>query len=46
VETPAFNLETLLLEPGDLRVGLTWRAALVCDKQALKVRRVTVNLSR
>jgi hypothetical protein len=34
------QLETVLLEPDLLRMVLVWRAALRCDKKALKVREV------
>jgi len=46
VEKPVFNLETLLIEPDELKLIMTWRAAMICDKEALKVREVSVNLSR
>jgi hypothetical protein len=35
-------LETVLIEPEDDRLCLTWRAAVPCDKAALKVRSVTI----
>lgn len=38
VEHPVLRLETVLLEPEEGRVCLTWRGAVGCDKQALKVR--------
>ena len=37
-------LDTVLLEPDAMRVILVWRAALRCDKQALRVRAVAVTL--
>jgi hypothetical protein len=46
VEHPVFNLETLLLEPDISKLSMTWRAALTCDKETLKISRVGVNLSR
>jgi hypothetical protein len=46
IEHPLFHLETLLIEPDDLQLSMTWRAALSCDKETLKISRVTVNLSR
>jgi len=46
LEKPAFNLETLLIEPDELKLSMTWRAAMRCDKEALKIREVQVNLSR
>ena len=36
-EEPPLRLETVLIEPDDRRLCLTWRAAVACDKQALKV---------
>jgi len=45
-ENPAFNLETLLLEPNQLKLCMVWRAALPCDKQALKIKDITISLSR
>jgi hypothetical protein len=46
VETPPFRMETLLLEPNQMQLGMTWKAALPCDKRTLKIREVEVNLSR
>jgi hypothetical protein len=46
VESPAANLETVLLEPDENRVSLTWRAALPCDRRVLKVENVTVTRRR
>ncbi len=45
-EHPPFNLETLLLEPNQLQLSLIWRAALPCDKRALKIKDVNISLSR
>ncbi|MFV9616371.1 MAG: DUF2169 family type VI secretion system accessory protein [Gammaproteobacteria bacterium] len=45
-EQPAFNLETLLIETDPLQLGMTFRAALPCDKETLKIREVVINLSR
>jgi hypothetical protein len=36
-ERPRMRLETVLLEPGMGQLCLTWRGAVGCDKQALKV---------
>jgi hypothetical protein len=44
--SPGFVLETLLLEPNQLRMSLIWKAALVCDKQALKIQQVSLSLAR
>ena len=41
---PSFNLETVLIEPDELLLGMTWKAALPCDKEALKIREVDIHL--
>ncbi len=41
-EVPPVMLETVLLEPDDQRLSLTWRAALRCDKRALKIERIHI----
>lgn len=41
-----FVLETLILEPNDLKVSLVWRASLVADKNARKVDEITITLMR
>lgn len=40
--TPPVNLDTVLIEPDEARVVLVWRTVLSCDKQLLKVSRITV----
>jgi hypothetical protein len=45
-EHPLFNLETVLLETNLLQLSMTFRAALPCDKETLKIRQVAINLSR
>jgi hypothetical protein len=40
------NLETLLIEPDENRASMTWRAAVPCDRQVLKVETITVKLRR
>ena len=45
-QEPWANLETLLIEPDDNRASLTWRAALPCDRTALKVEKIIVKLRR
>lgn len=42
--TPPARIETVLLEPDDNRVTITWRASTSCDKRALQVEEVTVAL--
>lgn len=46
VEQAPVNLETILIEPDENRVALTWRAALPCDRKVLKVEKVTVTRQR
>jgi len=46
VEIPEFFLETLIFEPNQLKFSMVWRAAVPCDKQALKISEVTVGMSR
>ena len=41
-EAPPVKLETILFEPDDQRMSLTWRAALRCDKRALKIERIHI----
>ncbi len=43
---PKFNLETLLIEPNLLQLSMTWRAAFQCDKKALKIDNIDINLLR
>jgi hypothetical protein len=45
-QEPWANLETLLIEPDENRASLIWRAALPCDRQVLKVEKITVKLRR
>jgi hypothetical protein len=42
--TLPMQLETVLLEPGEARLSLTYRGALACDKQVLRLERVRVGL--
>jgi hypothetical protein len=46
LEHPPVNLETVLIEPDQNRLCLTWRAALPCDRKVLKVEKVTVMRQR
>lgn len=43
LETPALNLETVLIELDENRFSVVWRTSLRCDKQALKVKTIEVN---
>jgi hypothetical protein len=40
---PPANLETLSIEPDENRACFTWRAAVPCDRQALKVQTIVVS---
>ncbi len=46
VEQPDFELDTLLLDPNQLKLSMVWRAALPCDKKALKISEIKIALSR
>lgn len=43
---PVSYLESLILEPNQLRMSLVWRAAIQCDKQALKISEINIALLR
>ena len=43
---PPFNLETLLIEPNQLQLSMIWRAAVPCDKKALKISDIKINMAR
>lgn len=40
----ALGVETLLLEPDQLRFSLLWRGASACDKQLLRIQRAALSL--
>ena len=44
-ENPMFNLETVLIEPDQFQLSMTWKAALPCDKEILKINEVVINLA-
>lgn len=44
-QRPPANLETLLIEPDQNRACLTWRAAVPCDRQALKVEKIIISMA-
>jgi hypothetical protein len=46
VETVTARLETLLIEPDDNRLSLSYRAELACDRRQLKVERVVVSVAQ
>jgi len=39
---PQFNLETLIIEPGILKLSMVWRAAMQCDKKALEISEIKI----
>ena len=43
MHTPPVNLETLSIEPDENRACFTWRAAVPCDRLALRVQKVVVD---
>ena len=43
---PAFNLETLIIEPNELKLSMVWRAAIQCDKKMLKISNIQINMAR
>ncbi len=43
-EQPRPNLETVLLEPDDEKLMMTWRASVRCDKKAMKIEEVAIGL--
>ena len=42
----SFNMETVVIEPDDMKLTLNWRAALTCDKDILKIKEVTIGLAQ
>jgi hypothetical protein len=46
IRRPVFNLETLVIEPNQLKLGMVWRAAVACDKLTLKIGDVKVGMTR
>jgi hypothetical protein len=44
-QTPPADLETLSIEPDENRACFTWRAAVPCDRKALKVETIVVSRS-
>lgn len=41
-----FQMETLIIEPNQLQLSMVWKAALPCDKNAQKIEKVNIALSR
>ncbi|MBV1881168.1 MAG: DUF2169 domain-containing protein [Pseudomonadales bacterium] len=44
VEIPPLDLETVQLEPDHNRFTLTWRGRVTCDKEALRIKQVDIDL--
>lgn len=44
-EPVPLHLETVLLEPGEHRLDLTWRGALVCDKRMIQIETLDLALA-
>ena len=42
----AFNLETLILEPNQMKLSMVWKSSLACDKKSLKIKQIEIALSR
>jgi hypothetical protein len=42
----ASNCETVLFEPDENRMTMTWRAELPCDKKMLKIEEIRCSLGR
>ncbi len=40
------NMETLILEPNILQMSMVWKGAVPCDKKALKIDSVKINILR
>jgi hypothetical protein len=45
-QEPQVNLETLSIQPDENRACFTWRAAVPCDRRALKVEKIVVGRGR
>ncbi len=46
VDSEAFKLETLHIEPNHLQLGIVWRASYPCDKKALKIEEIKISLQQ
>src|SRR5579884_1377849 len=44
IEKPPLHLETVMIEPSAATLCLTWRAALVCGKKAIKIEQIELTL--
>lgn len=45
-EKPPLNLETLLIEPDQLRFSMLWRGIVTCDKKALEIEQIDIDLKQ
>jgi hypothetical protein len=45
-EKPPLNLETLLIEPDHMRFSMLWRGIVACDKKALKIEQIDIDLKQ
>lgn len=43
---PDVKLETLIIEPNQLKLSMVWRAKVECDKKALKISDVKIRMKR
>ncbi len=41
-QTPRVNLETILLEPTDERFCMTWRAAVPCGRNVMRIKKIDI----
>ena len=46
IKEPAANIETLIIEPNDLRTSIVWKAELACDKQTSKIKEISLSLTK
>ncbi|SMF29694.1 hypothetical protein SAMN02745866_01921 [Alteromonadaceae bacterium Bs31] len=45
-EVAAFNMETVLVQPNDLKINLVWRAAVACGKQVSNIGNIFIQMQR
>ena len=41
-----FQIETLIIEPNQLKFSIVWRAAVACDKKYLKISKIKIKLQK
>ncbi len=44
IDSESFNLETLIIEPNLLQLGMQWRAAYPCNRKALDVKEIQISM--